>query len=231
MTIMSNKENKSIIETLFHEFIISSAKDDKDIEYCLLQSSVEPIIRFKFGSWLNKKIPERITLNLMEANRLDLVVGIDDKVYFIEFGHMLNLLHHGAYYNNIKVNNDKQKLELKVKKLIDKINKINKNYFQDKEKVFLVCSLFSDLKVSDKGDHFETSINLGRLNSGTLFKYGNLFSHKNKKSKEYFNNYTLFVNEKYMDTEIKYATGYTEVSIIPEKLSFHFKFDLFQLNP
>jgi hypothetical protein len=227
MIVMANKENKSLIETSFHEFLISSANEDKDIEYCLLQSSVEPTIRFKFGSWLNKQYPGRITLNLMEANRLDLVVGIDDHVYFIEFGHLLNLLQHGAYYNNIKVNSDKEKLKSKAEKLIKKIEGINDNYFNDKQKVFAVCSLFSDLKVWDNGEHFETSINLGRLNSGTLFKYGKLFSRK--VTKEYFDNYGSFVKKEYLEKELKYPTGYTEVPIIPEKLSLHFKFDYPQL--
>ena len=212
---------------LFHKFLITSAKKDKDIEYCLLQSSVEPTIRFKFGSWLNKKYPQRITLNLMEANRLDLVVGIDDHVYFIEFGHLLNLLQHGAFYNNIKVNSDKEKLKSKAEKLIKKIERINDNYFNDKQKVFVVCSLFSDLKVWDNGEHFETSINLGRLNSGTLFKYGKLFSRK--VTKDYFDNYGSFVKKEYMEKELKYPTGYTEVPVIPEELSLHFKFDYPQL--
>jgi hypothetical protein len=74
------------IEKLFSRFLEESAQQDSDIEYCLLQSSVEPTIRFKFGSWLNKTFGDRIHLNLMEANRLDLVLGVDDHVYFIEFG-------------------------------------------------------------------------------------------------------------------------------------------------
>ena len=219
---MANIENKSEIEILFHEFLISSAKYDKDIEYCLLQSSVEPTIRFKFGSWLNKQYPERITLNLLEANRLDLVVGIDDKVYFIEFGHLLNILKHGAYYNNIKVNSDKNKLKLKADKLIVKIKEIKDNYFHDKQNVFLVCSLFSDIKLLNNGEIFETLINADPLNSGALFKYGNF---NNKLSKDYFDNYGSFVNGKYKEEEKVYPTGYTEVPIIPEKLSLHFKFD------
>jgi hypothetical protein len=163
----------------------------------------------------------------MEANRLDLVVGIDDHVYFIEFGHLLNLLQHGAFYNNIKVNSDKEKLKSKAEKLIKKIERINDNYFNDKQKVFVVCSLFSDLKVWDNGEHFETSINLGRLNSGTLFKYGKLFSRK--VTKDYFDNYGSFVKKEYMEKELKYPTGYTEVPVIPEELSLHFKFDYPQL--
>ncbi len=227
---MAKKENKSEIETLFHKFLKSSAKKDKDIEYCLLQSSVEPTIRFKFGSWLNKQYPDRITLNLMEANRLDLVVGIDDKVYFIEFGHLLNLLQHGAELNNQKVSSDAKKIESKTIKLIEKIEGIKKDYFQDKQKVFVLCSLFSDIKVFDKGEQFETLINASLLNSGTLFKYGKLFT--SKVSKEYFSNYGSFVNRKsnkkedvYPEKNEKYLTDYTEVPIILDKLSLHFKFD------
>jgi len=237
---MTNEENKSEIETLFHEFLISSAKENKDIEYCLLQSSVEPTIRFKFGSWLNKQYPERITLNLMEAYRLDLVVGIDDKVYFIELGHLLNLLQHGAKLNNQKVTSDLKNFENKASKLIKKIEGIKedkseyKKFFQDKQKVFVLCSLFSDIKVFDNGEHFETLINASLLNSGTLFKYGKLFS--SKVSKNYFSNYGSFVNTKSNEKEDVnfekneiYLTDYTEVPIIPEKLSLHFKFDYPQL--
>ena len=220
-------ENKSEIEILFHKFLISSAKADKDIQYCLLQSSVEPTIRFKFGSWLNNQYPERVSLNLIEANRLDMVVGIDDKVYFIEFGHLLNLLQHGAFYNNNKVISDAEKLKSKAEKIILKIREIDEDYFLGKENVLVICSLFSDIKLLKKGEKFETLINEDRLNSGTLFKYGN-FSRKT--SNGYFDNYISFVNKKYMKAEKVYPTGYTEVPIIPEKLSLHYKFDYPQSN-
>jgi hypothetical protein len=218
---MTTSVYPSIIEEKFHEFLESSAREDKDIEYCLLQSTVEPIIRFKFGSWLNKKYPERITLNLMEANRLDLVVGFDDKVYFIEFGHLLNLLQHGAYYNNIKVKSDGEKLESKAEKLISKIKKIESNYFRGKENVLVVCSLFSDIKLLKKEQKFETLVNAGSLFSGTLFKYGDF---PKKITNGYFENYSSFINKEYNVLEELYPTGYKEVPIIYEKLSLHYKF-------
>ena len=69
---------------------------------------------------------------------------------------------------------------------------------------------------------------ISSLNSGTLFKYGKLFSFK--KSKEYFENYSFHLNKKYSpeDTPEKFAIGYTEVCIIPEKLSLHYKFDFLE---
>ena len=220
------------IEKLFSRFLEESAQQDSDIEYCLLQSSVEPTIRFKFGSWLNKSFGDRIHLNLMEANRLDLVVGIDDHVYFIEFGHMLNLLQHGANFNNWKVESDKKKIKDKVEKMVAKIEKMKKcdynHYFLGKKKIYALCSLFSDVKVkvNPNNEAYETSIGISSLNSGTLFKYGKLFSYK--KSKEYFENYSSHLNKEYSPEELTYPTGYKEVCIIPEKLSLHYKFDFLE---
>ena len=226
---MNYTSDATEIETLFRTFLNECLVQDKDIEYCLLQSTVEPTIRFKFGSWLSNKLGDRITLNLMEANRLDLVIGVDKKVYFIEFGHLLNLLQHGADLNNWKVNSDKEKLEVKAKKLISKIERIEngtyKNFFLDKQKIFVVCSLFSDIKVRDNNMHFKTSVDLSRLMSGTLFKYGKFFSPKG--SKEYFTNYNMHINNAYKKEEQKYLTGYTEVPIIHGQVSLHYKFDYF----
>lgn len=100
-----------IIEALFEEYLKDSLKKSKDLEYCLFQSCVEPIIRFKFGAWLYENYPERISINLMETNRIDLVIGIDDDVSQIEFGHLLNLLQHGALLNKRKIESDSSKLK------------------------------------------------------------------------------------------------------------------------
>ena len=121
---MNIKDDNLEIQSLFFDFLVQSAEEDKDIEYCLLQSSVEPTIRFKFGSWLNNYHSDRLTLNLMEAYRLDLIVGLDDQIYFIEFGHLLNLLRHGAELNNGKVKSDLNNIVDKANKFINKIKKI-----------------------------------------------------------------------------------------------------------
>ena len=218
------------IEKLFLRFLEESKQQDSDIEYWLLQSSVEPTIRFKFGSWLNKCLRDRVHLNLMEATRLDLVVGVDDHVYFIEFGHMLNLLQHGADFNNWKVDSDKKKIKGKVEKMVSKIEKMEmgeyNQYFLGKKKIYAFCSLFSDVKVCPNNGAYETLMGTGSLNSGTLFKYGKLFSYK--KSKEYFENYSSHLNKEYSTEELTYPTGYKEVCIIPEKLSLHYKFDFLE---
>lgn len=224
---MADYDNPLIIETLFHEFIVSSANKDKDIEYCLLQSTVEPTIRFKFGSWLNRQLEDRITLNLMEANRLDLVIGIDDYVYIIEFGHLLNILQHGAALNKGKVQTDANKIISKADKLIRKICTIEKgqynSFFEDKKIKYVICSLFSDLKVGETDELISAKLPVNRLKSGTLFKYGKTFSPL--KSQEYFDRYLTFLSRGFDPQEDNYLTGYTEVVVIPEQLSLHFRFD------
>ncbi|NDA64484.1 MAG: hypothetical protein EBX50_21015, partial [Chitinophagia bacterium] len=168
------------IENLFKKFLQDEIKGSNDIEYCLLQSTVEPTIRFKFGSWLHsKKDDYRITLNLMEANRIDLVIAQDNKVYFMEFGHLLNLLGHGNKLNQEKVNNDLSNIELKVDKMINKIKKeISSDYFIDKKIILVAISLFSDIKVGLKSNKYEVLFDINRLNSGTLYKYGNSFTNQ-----------------------------------------------------
>lgn len=223
---MSIKDDNLEIQSLFFDFLVQSAEEDKDIEYCLLQSSVEPTIRFKFGSWLNKYHSDRLTLNLMEAYRLDLIVGLDDQIYFIEFGHLLNLLRHGAELNNGKVKSDLNNIVDKANKFINKIKKIKQfeNFFDDKKMRFLTCSLFSDIKVVDREKQFETNINIESIKSGTLFKYGQSFSLKS--TQNYFRNYLSYIKNKYDVHEKNYLTGYKEVPIIPEQLSLHYKFDI-----
>jgi len=209
------------LERLFYLFLNESLGHDNDIEYCLLQSSVEPIIRFKFGSWLNSKLGDRITLNLMEANRLDLVIGIENKVYFIEFGHLLNILKHGAGLNYSKIESDKSKLNAKVDKLIHKIKLVEKNFFSNKRIIYVICSLFSDIKVRHNGVRFETTFS--RLYSGTLFKYEKSFSTNG--FKEYFENYVSYLKKTHDKTEEKYLTGYKEYPIVLGKISLHYKFE------
>lgn len=224
---MNNTSDAPEIETLFRTFLNECLVQDKDIEYCLLQSTVEPTIRFKFGSWLNRSLEGRITLNLMEANRLDLVIGIDDFVYIIEFGHLLNILQHGAALNKGKVQADANKIVSKADKLIQKIRTINKgqyhSFFEDKKIKYVICSLFSDLKVVKSEDLISAKLPVDRLKSGTMFKYGKTFSPM--KSQEYFDRYLTFLPKGYDPQEDNYLTGYSEVVVIPEQLSLHFRFD------
>jgi len=226
------------IENLFKKFLQDEIKGSNDIEYCLLQSTVEPTIRFKFGSWLySNKDDHGITLNLMEANRIDLVVAQDDKVYFIEFGHLLNLLGHGNKLNQEKVNNDLSNIELKVDKMINKINKeISFNFFKHKKIILVTISLFSDIKVGKKSNKYEVLFDINRLNSGTLYKYGNSFTNQ-----KYFDRYEANLIKKVdyeanlknddSDEEFEFLRGYEEFPIIKEKLSLHYKFKLLDYKP
>lgn len=224
---MNKASDTHTIETLFRNFLNENIVQDKDIEYCLLQSTVEPTLRFKFGSWLNRQLGDRITLNLMEANRLDLVIGIDEYVYFIEFGHLLNILQHGAVLNKGKVKADADKIISKADKLIQKIRSIEKgqynSFFEDKKIKYVICSLFSDLKVGKSDELISAKLPVDRLKSGTMFKYGKTFSPL--KTQEYYDRYLTFLSRGFDSQEHNYLTGYTEVVVIPEQLSLHFRFD------
>jgi len=224
---------KKTIENLFEDFLQDEIKNSNDIEYCLLQSTVEPTIRFKFGSWLHSmKDDFRITLNLMEANRIDLVIAQDDKVFFMEFGHLLNLLGHGNKLNQKKVKHDLLNLNDKVQKMIEKIKKeISSDYFIDKKIILVAISLFSDIKVGKKSNKYEVLFDINRLNSGTLYKYGNSFTNQ-----KYFDRYeaNLINKDDYeanlkvddSDEKFEFLSGYKEFPIIKEKLSLHYKFKL-----
>ena len=217
---MNQNPKLTDIENLFCQFITEKSSIDKDIEYCLKQSTVEPTIRFKFGAWLNNYFndnPDRMTLNLMEANRLDLVIGIDDQIYFIEFGHLLNILKHKADLNKGKVEWDSKNIIQKADKLITKIKKIDSTLLNGKKINYSICSLFSDFKIEERENRFHTILNTNQLKTGTLFKYGNNFRKSN-----YFNDYQSFLNN---TEESEYLFGYTEAVIIPDKLSLHYKFE------
>ena len=209
------------IEALFQQFLESKvASQDKDIEYCLLQSTVEPTIRFKFGAWINehfKNQPGRLTLNLMEANRIDLVIGIDDGLYLIEFGHLLNILKHTAVQNTNKTGSDSQKIEEKAHKIQEKIKGIDPTFFKDKQVHYLLCSLFSDLKVVEGNQGYVSTLPHSRLHAGTLFKYGAQYNKE-----PYFQHYLNYLNQ---PEPSEYPFGYKEVVILPGQLSLHYKFE------
>ena len=209
------------LNDLFSEFLKDSISSSKDIEYCLLQSCVEPTIRFKFGAWLNEKYADEITLNLMEANRLDLLIGLENDIYVIEFGHLLNLLQHDASLNNRKIEFDSVKIERKAAILLRKL--YSRMNLEDKTIHFLICSLFSDFKVEMFEGKFKTVIKTKVNKSGTLFKYGNEFSTQNLST--YFTTYLNHINLSYDPKEKIHLTGYREFKLIPNALSLHYKFD------
>jgi hypothetical protein len=220
---MKQNTNTTEIEYLFQQFLNENSKKDKDLEYGLLQSTVEPIIRFKFGSWLNKYFDanSRLNLNLMEANRLDLAIGIDDQIYFIEFGHLLNILKHKADLNKSKIAWDAKRIVEKAGKLKSKINNINSSFTDGKKVNYLTCSLFSEFKMKEIENKFQVKLDSNPLKTGTLFKYGKSFNNK-----IYYSEYPAYLNK---HVESEYLYGYTEAIIIPDKLSLHYKFDTFEL--
>lgn len=210
------------LEQLFSEFLNDSIRSSKDIEYCLLQSCVEPIIRFKFGAWLHENYTDRISINLMETNRIDLAIGIDDDVFLIEFGHLLNLLQHGALLNKRKIESDSIKIEEKSLKLIEKIKRIDK--FEDKNIYLVICSLFSDIKLERNGAFYESKTKIARIKSGTLFKYGNKFQVQ--KSNTYFDKYLSHTEFENDIEEPKYLNDFKEIEVVKNQISLHYKFDI-----
>ena len=220
---MSQNSNITEIESLFQKFLDEKSAIDRDFEYCLMQSSVEPILRFKFGAWLNNHFngSTRMTLNLMEAYRMDLAIGIDDQIYFIEFGHLLNILKHKADLNKSKIAWDSSRMIEKAIKIKSKINTISDSFYEGKKINYLTCSLFSEFKMKEKENKFHVKLDSSPLNAGTLFKYGKSFNEKS-----YYNEYSAYLNKK---EESEYLYGYTEAIIIPDKLSLHYKFDAFEL--
>jgi hypothetical protein len=207
------------IEKLFQQFLEES-KNDKDIEYCLIQSSVEPTIRFKFGSWASRQ--PNITLNLMETGRLDLMLGVGDQLYIIEFGHLLNLLKHNREKNNKKIMDDSDKIDNKTKKILLYKNSFFKSRFlkEFNQVHHLTCSLFSDFRLAPEGYKFKTILSIDPFKSGTLFKYGYEFRASMLK---YYTNYLNYLN--ISDENDTYLYGYKPFAVIEDQLYLHYKFD------
>ncbi len=166
------------IKKLFSDFLIDSI-NDKDIIYCLTQSTVEPVIRFKFGSWISKHHSSTIKINILEINRVDLILGDDDNLFFIEFGHLVNLLKHTTFPPMWKSNNDCDKLEGKI----ISFKKKNEKLSEQKKIHKLTLSLYSDFKGEIKNNQFTPNY-AGILDSGVFLKYG-----KSKKYHKWFDNY------------------------------------------
>jgi hypothetical protein len=104
------------IAQLFENFLNDTTNRD-DIKYSLTHSTVEPIICFKFGSWLSMKNISNI--NILELNNVDLPIGIGNDLFFIESGHLLNLLKHDTSFSKRKVVSDCEKLPKKIKSFCD----------------------------------------------------------------------------------------------------------------
>ncbi len=164
------------IESLFEKFI-QSPEIKEELHYCLTQSQVEQYVRFKFGFWLHQQ--KISNLNIIEIKRIDLVIGIMNEIYFIEFGHLLNLLEH-------KVESMYEKTVKDLSLLDNKIINLNTcgNYFENKKLYKLTISLFSDFLMTEIGNNEVSKTKYtGDKNSGVFIKYGD--SIKNKYVNEY----------------------------------------------
>jgi hypothetical protein len=182
---------------------MNDSHERADIAYTIRQSNVESIIRFKFGAWLEKNMPESLTLNLVEAGRLDLTVGINDDVYFIEFGHLSSLLKHAEAHQVSKVAADTEKILEKVAGVKNKIAKFDSNFFIKKKEYFLTCSLFSHFGGALRQKKYAVQSRYSPLRAGALFKYG-LYPA----GEEYFNALEddlvrrQFIRQPYQDGEL-----------------------------
>ncbi len=191
------------ITLLFQEFLNDATNRD-DIIYSLTQSTVEPIICFKFGSWLSKRNISNI--NILELNNVDLIIGINTELFFMEFGHLLNLLKHNFEFSKRKVTSDCEKLNKKI----ESFSSHHKNLIEDKILHKVTIGLFSDFKGKLKSNKFEVNYK-GNLETGTFLKYGT-----SKKDNKYFGGYAdQFRN-----------FGYTETVIIHNEISLWWKFQL-----
>jgi hypothetical protein len=199
------------IKNLFNEFINSTEIKDELI-YCLSQSQVESFVRFKFGFWLHNN--SFTNINIIEINNIDLVVGIGSKVYFIEFGHLLNLCFHEILLSEEKVNSDILKLKFKLEKFINKVPGLIEN----KELIFCSISLFSDFELGENDKKIETKYGVedGDINIGTFIKYGRVFNKSNKRF-SYLNSYK------------KQFEHYERVEVINDKLYINWFFQTHSL--
>lgn len=188
------------LEELFRLFLTDETNKD-EIIYSLTQSTVEPIICFKFGSWLSKKNISNI--NILELYNIDLIIGIDKDLFFMEFGHLLNLLKHDTKFSKRKVVSDCEKLPKKIKSFGDR----HRTLVEEKTLHKVTIGLFSDFKGTLKENRFGINYN-GNLKTGTFMKYG-----VSKKDNNYFGNYTLLFRD----------YGYTETVIIPNEISLWWK--------
>lgn len=188
---------------LFQEFL-EDDRNHNELIYCLTQSSVEPTVRFKFGAWLSREYPS--WFNALETKRIDLIIGDEKEIYFIEFGHCLNLLRHTPIGHIHKIENDFTKLTAnKVSKFLEKYPKLVTGKSINK----ISITLFSDFKCVKNNNRYNVCFDDDKLTYGVFLKYG-----INQKDNEYFDSNS----ENYYNNKL-ISAGYNEKILIEGKLS------------
>jgi hypothetical protein len=207
------------VEELFNQFLTQRLQNDFEIKYCLLQSSVENIIRFKFGAWLQHENAD-LTVNLVEINKIDLLVGFDNELAIIEFGHLLNLNQPQSIAETMKINSDVDKVKTqKWPAIRNKIRKVNSQLLANKKIRLFTCSLFSDFRMNHTQNCYRAVFSESPLRNAALLKY----RHKRDAgSLDYFGNYRNHINE--IEVHDTFLSGYVEIPVILEQLSLHYKF-------
>jgi hypothetical protein len=208
-------EEQKTLQELFSQFIKEKAENDYEFKYCLIQSSVEEIVRFKFGAWLSNQTKIDLHINLLEVHKIDLVVGISNDIYLIEFGHLLNILKHNKGDNDFKIKDDIGKLDGKLKALRKKIGEKD---FNGKNLHLITCSLFTDIKLEKKEnkEYYESIYKINRNLSGCIYKYG-----RKKETHEYFEKYSRHITSP--EESKDYLFGYNEVKVVKDEISIHYK--------
>ena len=189
------------VANLFQNFINDTDKDE--LLYCLSQSSVEPIVRFKFGAWLSRKYPTWI--NAIETKRIDFIIGNEKEIFFIEFGHCGNMLGHTPE------NHEKYKIKKDHEKLAAKISSFSSNYsrlVQERTIHKYSISLFSDFKF-DRIDKKYVVRYEDKPNFGVFLKYGT--------SKRDISYYNTLSDDFYIEKLRNYK--YEEVKLADDKIS------------
>jgi hypothetical protein len=206
------------VQELFNQFLTQRLQNDYEIRYSLLQSSVENIIRFKFGAWLQQQ--KNITANLIEINGIDLLFGFDNELTIIEFGHLLNLLRHKSTHEADKIDGDVQKvISQKWPAIRNKIINANNEYLTNKTIRLFTCSLFSDFRMNHTQNGYRAVFNESPLRNAALLKYR---YEQDAGRLDYFGNYRNHINN--INLHETFLYGYIEFPVIPEELSLHYKF-------
>jgi hypothetical protein len=207
------------VQELFNQFLTQRLQNDYEIRYSLLQSSVENIIRFKFGAWLQHQ-NWALTVNLVEINKIDLLVGFENELVIIEFGHLLNLNQPQSNAEVMKRDSDVDKVKTqKWPAIRNKIRQVNRQFLTNKKIRLFTCSLFSDFRMNHTRNGYRAVFSEPPLRNAALLKYR---YEQDAGPLDYFRNYRNHINEIYgHDT---FLSGYVEFPVIPEQLSLHYKF-------
>lgn len=199
---MEKSKHLITLEKTFSDFINDQSIKD-ELCFNLTQSQVESFVRTKFGYWVTKNIENSSCL--IEVNRLDLLIRIDDYYFIIEFGHLLNLLQHTPLNQREKVIDDVRKMNQKTNSLLKKLNNAD---LKGKLRFFTI-SLFSDFRLKIEDNIISTVFEGGKLNSGVVYKYGSAL--KGNGAEKY--------NEQYR-SELE-DNGYIEQVLKNGELSLH----------